>query len=300
MRPPPPEGRHVPRVLIAGCGYVGTVTADLFQKAGWTVEGWTRSGGVATEITVNCLQRAVDLSDREQVRAAPGAFDLVIHSASTRGGNAEAYRGVYLEGARHLLERFAGAAFVFVSSTSVYAQQGGEWVTEESAAQPEHETGRILRATEDFVLERGGTVVRFAGIYGPGRSALLRKLLRGDAQVNRGCDRFVNQVHRDDAASALFWVGTKEAGERIYNVVDDLSLPVSECYRWLAERLRGTVPSSSFPPALRKRGNSNKRVSNARLRSTGWIPRFPSFIEGMEKSVLAGLNEQSFTADDGF
>jgi nucleoside-diphosphate-sugar epimerase len=284
----------VPRVLIAGCGYVGAVTANLFQEAGWAAEGWTRSGPAAGEGREACPLRRIDLSNEEEVRAAPGTFDLVIHSASTRGGNAEAYRRLYLDGARHLLERFAGAEFLFVGSTSVYGQKAGEWVTEESAAQPEHESGRILRATEDLVLDRGGTVVRLGGIYGPGRSALLRKLLRGEAQIDPGNDRFVNQVHRDDAALALFRLGIQAAGEKIYNVVDDLPLPVSECYRWLAERLRGRAPASIPAPASRKRGNSNKRVSNARLRGTGWVPRFPSFMEGMEKNVLASLDEHSF------
>jgi nucleoside-diphosphate-sugar epimerase len=285
----------MPRVLIVGCGYVGEVTADLFQNAGWAVEGWTvtdRSGdGTRRGYSLRC----VDLSDEKQVRAATGVFDLVIQSASTRGGDAEAYRRVYFEGARHLLERFAGAAFLFVSSTSVYGQRTGEWVTEESAAEPEHETGRILRATEDLMLERGGAVVRFAGLYGPGRSALLRKLLRGEAQVEPESDRFVNQVHRDDAASALFRLGshaTVRAG--IYNAVDDLPLPLSECYRWLAERLQRATASSRAAPGSRKRGNSNKRVSNARLRGTGWVPSFPSFMEGMEKSVLPGWDAQTF------
>ena len=282
------------RVLIAGCGYVGAAAAELFQEAGWEVEGWTRTGPGALEAPPGCDLRAIDVSDERQVRAAPGMFDLVIHAASTRGGDAAAYRHVYREGARHLLERFAGAAFLFVSSTSVYGQRMGEWVTEASGAEPEQETGRILRATESFVLERRGTVARFAGIYGPGRSALLQRVLRGEAVVDPNDDRFVNQVHRDDAASALYRLGSDAAAIGIYNVADDLPLPLSECYRWLAERLQRAIPSSGLAAASRKRGKSNKRVSNARLRGTGWAPRFPSFMEGMEKSVLPGMDEHSF------
>lgn len=282
------------RVLMAGCGYVGAAAAELFQEAGWEVEGWTRTGPGALEAPPGYDLRAIDLSDERQVRAAPGTFDLVIQAASTRGGGAAAYRHLYLEGARHLLERFTGAAFLFVSSTSVYGQRTGEWVTEASRAEPEHETGHILRATEDLVLERGGTVARFAGIYGPGRSALLRRVLRSEAVVNPGDDRFVNQVHRADAASALYRLGGDAAMVGIYNVVDDLPLPLSECYRWLAERLQRTIPSSGLAPAAHKRGNTNKRVSNARIRGAGWAPRFPSFMEGMEKSVLPGMDERCF------
>ena len=283
------------RVLIAGCGYVGAAAAELFHKAGWAVEGWTRSEPATGEMRPGYELRAIDLADERQVQSAPGRFDVVIHSASTRGGDADAYRRVYFEGTRHLLDRFAGAAFLFVSSTSVYGQRAGEWVTEESAAEPEHETGRILRGTEDLVLGREGSVARFAGIYGPGRSALLRKFLRGQAVMDTAHDRFVNQVHRDDAAAALYLLGSGPAvaAPRIYNVADDLPLPQRECYRWLAERLERSLPASGQAPAPRKRGESNKRVSNARLRTAGWFPRFPTFMEGMEKSVLPGLDQDS-------
>ena len=283
------------RVLIAGCGYVGTVAAKLFQAAGWTVEGWTRSGKAELEPGSGCLVRAVDLEDANQVRAAAGTFDLVIHSASTRGGDAAAYGRIYLEGARHLCERFADAAMVFVSSTSVYGQRSGEWVTEESAAEPEPATGRILREAEDLVRQRGGTIVRFAGLYGPGRSALLQRVLRGEAMLDPRDDRFVNSLHRDDAASALLFLGSMQppAGGQIYNVADNLPLALSECYRWLAGKLHRPLTAVGAAPRPGRRGESNKRVSNAKLRQAGWLPAFPSFIAGMEKSVLPALEKIS-------
>ncbi|HEY2124182.1 MAG TPA: NAD-dependent epimerase/dehydratase family protein, partial [Chthoniobacterales bacterium] len=256
------------RVLIAGCGYVGAAAAKLFQGAGWSVEGWTRGGQAELEPGPRCLMRAINLEDANQVRTADGTFDLVIHSASTRGGDATAYRRIYLEGARHLCERFAEAAMIFVSSTSVYAQRSGEWVTEESAAQPESETGRILREAEDHVLQRGGTVARFAGLYGPGRSALLQRVLRGEAVIDPHEDRFVNQLHRDDAAAALFFLGIKRSapGGQIYNVADNTPLLLSECYRWLAGKLDRPLTAVGAAPRAGKRGESNKRVNNAKLR----------------------------------
>ncbi len=277
------------RVLIAGCGYVGAATARLFQGAGWSVEGWTRSGQAELEPGDTGRIRAVDLGDRNQVRAAPGTFDVVIHSASSGGGGADSYRDVYLKGARHLCERFAEALIIFVSSTSVYAQRAGEWVTEESPAQPEHETGRILREAENVTLEHGGAVARLAGLYGPGRSALVQRTMRREAVIDPRQDRFVNQLHRDDAAAALFFLGHKPDAVRgqIYNVADDQPFRLSECYRWLAEKLdRPSPPLAEVSSSSRKRGDSNKRVRNTKLREAGWAPAYPSFIEGMEKSVL--------------
>jgi nucleoside-diphosphate-sugar epimerase len=175
----------------------------------------------------------------------------------------------------------------------VYAQETGDWVTEESLAQPKHETGKILREAETLVLDRSGTVARLAGLYGPGRSALLQRMLRGEAVVDPGHDRFVNQLHRDDAASALFLLGGKgkETGGQIYNVTDDLPMRLSECYQWLAEKLQRPLAAAGTVPVARKRGNSNKRVSNAKLREAGWDPVFSSFMAGMEKSVLPEMKQ---------
>ena len=273
----------MPRILIAGCGYVGQATADLFHAAGWDVEGWTASEKSAAALSAKPYPICqVDISNRDQVAERPGTFDAVVHCASSRGGGVEAYRQIYLNGARNLLDRFE--KMLFTSSTSVYAQRDGSWVTEESETKPVSETGRVLLETEKVVLSRGGTVVRLAGIYGPGRSALLSKFLAGTATIDPEKDRFVNQVHRDDIASAIFLLLTQ--GTQIYNVVDDQPMLQTDCYRWLAQRLNRPLPPIGKSTEQRKRGDSNKRVSNAKLRHLGWVPRYPTFAEGMEKSVF--------------
>ena len=291
------------RLLVAGCGYLGQAVADLFHNAGWEVEGWTRSIESARQVSTKPYPiEAVELSNQEHVSSRAGNFDVVIHCASTRG-KVDLYRSVYLIGARNLLNRFSESTILFTSSTSVYAQQGGEWVTEESVAEPNHVTGKILCEAERLVLDHAGIVARLAGIYGPGRAALLKKFLSGEANVDLESDRFVNQIHRDDAAAALlFLLNHHLTGRQIYNVVDDQPVLQSECYRWLAEKLNRPLPPTGRstrlrePPipsgptaqqaSKRKRGQSNKRVSNAKLRGLGWAPRFPSFAQAMEKSVL--------------
>lgn len=284
------------RILIAGCGYVGEATAGLFHDAGWKVEGWTGSAESAKKLSGKAYPvAAVDLAKRDEVSARAKDFDAVIHCASTRGGAVDLYRRVYLQGARNLLEAFTRSTIVFASSTSVYAQKNGEWVTEESAAEPQHETGKVLRETEDIVLSHGGIVMRLAGIYGPGRSALLQRFVKNEAVIDPKNDRFVNQVHRDDIAAAFFLLLDRHVGSgQIYNVVDDEPILQSECYRWLSEKLKRPMPALATPTAVAsrgstsepKRGRSNKRVSNAKLRRLGWAPRYPAFAEAMEKSVL--------------
>jgi nucleoside-diphosphate-sugar epimerase len=281
------------RILIAGCGYVGQAAADLFHAAGWSVEGWTRCETSAAGLATKPYPvRGVDLSQCAQVARQAAAFDAVIHCASSRGGDAESYRRIYLEGALNLLESLPGSKLLFTSSTSVYAQRDGSWVTEESETNPIRETSHILLEAEKLVLDRSGIVARLAGIYGPGRSALLSKFLEGAAIMDSENDRFVNQVHRDDIASALLWLlSRKTQAAQIYNVVDDQPILQSECYRWLAQRLNRPLPPIGKSTLARKRGESNKRVSNAKLRRLGWAPRYPTFADAMQKNILPSFAE---------
>jgi len=283
----------MPRILIAGCGYVGRATADLFHAASWDAEGWTASKKSAAALSTRPYPvYQVDISNRDQVAEHPGTFDAVIHCASSRGGGVESYRQIYLNGVRNLLDRFARTKMLFTSSTSVYAQRDGSWVTEESETKPARETGGVLLETEKLVLDRRGTVARLSGIYGPGRSALLSKFLAGTAIIDPEKDRYVNQVHRDDIASALFVLVSGEWQQRqIYNVVDNQPMLQSDCYRWLAERLNRPLPPIRALTEQPKRGGTNKRVSNAKLRSLRWTLQYPTLADGMEKSILPGLSE---------
>src|SRR5438876_10469093 len=282
----------MPRILIAGCGYVGEAAADLFHAAGWAVEAWTRSTESAASLAAKPYPvRGVDISKCAEVAQsalAAAEVDAVIHCASSRGGDAGIYRQLYLNGARNLLDIFPKSKILFTSSTSVYAQRDGSWVTEESETKPLRDTSRILLEVENLVLEKGGIVARLAGIYGPRRSALLSKFLSGTATIDPNSDRFVNQAHRDDIASALFLLVNREAQEsaQIYNVVDDEPILQSECYGWLAQRLNRSLPPIRKSEQPRKRGDTNKRVSNAKLHQLGWTPDYPTFRDAMEKSIL--------------
>jgi len=262
---------------------VGLATARLFAQREWEVVGCTHSEESAAKLAGESFPVvACDIGDRASVeaRASLGPFDAVVHCASSGRGGAEEYRRVYLEGSRNLSEVFASAPLLFTSSTSVYAQTDGEWVTEESPAEPQRETGRLLRETEDLVLAQNGIVARLAGIYGPGRSVLLRKFFDGTAVIEGDGSKWINQVHRDDIAVAL----TRLAHFRIsgvFNVVDNNPLSQHELYSWLARRFDRPLPPSGPVDTNRKRGWTNKRVSNVRLRRLGWSPRFPSFFEAV-------------------
>jgi len=274
----------MPRVFIAGCGFAGLAAARLLHGRGWEVVGGTHSEESAAALAGEPFPVvACDIADREAVLALPElrGCEAVVHCASSGRGGAEAYERVYLNGARNLSDAVPMGRLLFTSSTSVYAQVDGSWVDEESPAEPDRDTGRLLRETESLVVARGGAVVRLAGIYGPGRSVLLRKFFSGAAVLEGGGERWINQVHREDIASGLACI--LEGGERgVFNLSDDRPVTQRELYAWLSERFGMPLPPAGPVDLNRKRGWTHKRVSNAKLRALGWAPRFRSFFEAVE------------------
>jgi len=273
------------KVVIAGCGFAGLATGRAFLGAGWEVVGLTHSEESAAALRgerfpiLGCdITNRERLSELREVKEA----EVVIHLASSGRGGAEQYRAVYLGGAKALAEVIQPRALVFTSSTSVYAQTDGSWVSEESEANPDRETGQILRETEEFVMGCGGIVARLAGIYGPGRSVLLRKFLAREAVIEGDGLKWLNQIHREDIASGLLHLVTLRAGG-IFNLSDDQPLRQREVYEFLAERFKRELPPSGAIDLNRKRGWTNKRVSNAKLRLSGWVARYSSFFEAVER-----------------
>lgn len=282
----------MPRILIAGCGFVGLATARLLHSSDWQVTGMTHSAESAAALTGEPFAVVQgDLSQPSTLATLPIEMpEVIIHCASSGRGGAEQYRAVYLQGCQHLSEVFPAAHLIFTSSTSVYGQNDGTLVTEDDPAEPGRETGQILRQTEELVLGRGGCVARLAGIYGPGRSVLLRKFFSGEAVIEGENGRFVNQVHRDDVAAGLGRLATLRAAG-IFNLCDDTSLTHREIYTWLAEHFDRPVPPVGPVDENRKRGVTNKRVSNAKLKDLGWQPAYPSFRDAVanDPALVAAL-----------
>lgn len=260
------------KLLLIGHGYLGQAITRTFSTNGWEVVATSLSG---TEGTIAC-----DVGNQEDVAKLPAA-DLMIHCAASGRGGAEAYQRVYVEGCQNLIGRFPGVPLLYTSSTSVYAQIDGSVVTEESPTIPDRETGSLLLAAEQLVLESGGTVARLSGIYGPGRSVILRKFLQGEAVIEEDGRRFLNQIHRDDAATAIFHLTTSRLGG-VFNVSDSTPMSQLACYQQLSEIFKQALPVSGPRDLDRKRGWTHKRVSNEKLRATGWQPTFPSFVDAVE------------------
>jgi shikimate kinase/nucleoside-diphosphate-sugar epimerase len=271
-------------VLIAGCGFVGARLADLLHAAGHRVLGLTHSPDSAAVLAAEkpWPVQACDISSAEALAALDFQADVVVHCASSNRGGADMYRLVYQQGMSGLMARFPSARFVFTSSTSVYPQVDGSIVTEDSDAQPDRETGRILRDVENAVIASGGIVARLAGIYGPGRSFVLKNLLDRSAFIegNEGQGRALNQIHRDDAASALaHLIASNQRGT--FNVVDDSPQTQRDAFITLGPLFNVPLPPAVPPATDRKRGWTHKFVSNAKLRATGWKPQYPTYRDAL-------------------
>ena len=258
------------RLLLVGNGYLGQAIGRFFRDADWEVAAVSLSGG---DDSLAC-----DVADPAAVKSLPRA-DFIVHCAASGRGGAEAYQRVYVDGCRNLVETFPGVPLLFTSSTSVYGQTDGSVVTEESAAEPDRETGRLLLEAEQITMAAGGVVARLAGIYGPGRSVILKKFLSGEAVIEEDGRRFLNQIHRDDAARAVLHLAASGVRGEILNVSDSTPLSQRACYEALSSLFSHPLPPTGPRDVNRKRGWTHKRVSNAKLRATGWQLAFPSFLD---------------------
>ncbi|MDB6120666.1 MAG: Shikimate kinase, partial [Verrucomicrobiaceae bacterium] len=114
--------------------------------------------------------------------------------------------------------------------------------------------------------------------YGPGRSFVLKNLLEGNATIegNNGDGRSINQIHREDAASAIaHLIEHKLTG--VFNVCDNLPTTQHACFLWLCPMFNLPLPPVTPPNKDRKRGWTHKKVSNAKLRASGWAPKYPTY-----------------------
>jgi len=272
----------MPRLLIAGFGFLGKSLKFRFLDEGWDVDALSLHAGRGcngdgTEV-ISC-----DLSSAASVNALSGDYDLIIHCAATRGGGVEAYRAVYLDGVRHLRARFPDTPIIFTSSTSVYGQTDHLPVTEESLAEAMQETAVVLREAEQCVLASGGAVLRLSALCGPGRCHTIQSFLKGAARISRedGGRRILNFVHRDDVADACFLLTENWGAARgqIFNV-SAIALSQHACFSVLADhfdRLMPPVAEFSIKPS--KRGRTSKVVVSDRIKELGWNPRFADLIQ---------------------
>ncbi|MBC8188481.1 MAG: SDR family oxidoreductase [Proteobacteria bacterium] len=273
------------QAVIAGCGYVGSELARLLCEEGHEVFGVRRDvSRLASEI------RGIegDLAEPESLGPAPKRVEYAVFAVSADEGSEFAYRRAYLDGLAGFLEWLADEGqrprrLVMVSSTSVYGQRRGEPIDEDSPTHPTQFRGETLLASERLAAASGipTVVVRFGGIYGPGRDGLLDRARDGKLEL-RAPEHFTNRIHRDDAAGILRHLLFHASPESLYLGVDDESVEEATLFAWLAKELAVKEPGL---PDEEERSNprggvGSKRCSNRRLRESGYVFRYPTYREG--------------------
>ena len=194
------------RVLIAGCGDVGLRAAQRLLARGDQVWALRRTATGADGNGIHWLQG--DLVQPDTLRGLPGAITQVVYLPTPDARDAAAYRAVFVDGLRHLLEALDGSALervLLVSSSAVYGEHAGAWVDEDTPPDPPGFNGAVLLDAEHWLAAQpvSSVVLRLAGLYGPGRLQLIERLRKGDARVPRGTPHWANRIHVDDAAAAI-------------------------------------------------------------------------------------------------
>lgn len=287
------------RALIVGCGYVGFPLAVELVRQGHEVFGLRRSvssGHLLQAAGIKPLQ--ADLTQPGTLSRLPRDCDWVVNCVASGGGGVDEYRQLYLEGMRNLIAWLAPTdkmpRLVYTSSTGVYGQNDGSLVDETSPTEPATETARVLVETEKLLLAAGreqnfpAMILRAAGIYGPERGYLLKQFLRGEARLEGAGGRMLNMIHRDDLIRAIITALERGRADAIYNAVDNEPVSQREFFEWLAAKLGRPLPPvvTEDGAAPRKRGLTNKRISNRKLRTElGFTFVHPDFRSGYSAEI---------------
>lgn len=280
------------RLVIFGCGYVGTAVAERALVAGARVTALTRNAEKAAALRAAGIEVVVaDLAAENWHAQIAGDADFVLNCVSSGGGGADAYQRSYVDGLLSILTwartRGPVGTLVYTSSTSVYAQGDGVTVDESMSTEPSSDRAAVLVEAERLVRESGAAarrwwILRLAGIYGPGRFHLVEQVRAGEV-AGLGTHH-LNLVHRDDIVAAALAAFTAPAGQgnEALNLADDGAARKSEIVAWLAARMGVPPPRFTGAPAGGRRAVTPDRViANARAKAVlGWRPSWPTFREG--------------------
>jgi len=240
----------IPALTVIGAGFLGRAVAEEAQRGGWRVHPVVRSEASAKQLQPKFPDVRADdaIAVEFWEKGVPACDAMVWAMAPSRVRPEDDFLVMHRQGAVRAAgwARRNGVRFVYISSTSVYAEDGGEWVNEDAPLAKDDPRAMAMAEAEMACLRAGGTVLRCAGLYGRER------ILRSDPE---GPERWLNIIHVEDAARAVGW-GLRQRSQ-VYNVCEN------------EPRARGRL-GGTWPEKMR-RARRNKKVSNARLRGLGWV-----------------------------
>lgn len=271
------------RIAVLGAGYVGSAVVRQLGARGDTA--WAvRRREQPPEPGVVWLRGDVTSGT---VAGLPASLDAVVLAVAPSGPH-DAYERTYPPAAKAAvaLARASGArALVYTSSTGVYGERHGGWVDERTELRGEGPGNRALIEAEQLLLTSGlpgVSVLRVAGIYGPGRDP--RPRFESTGQLAMRGEYWVNFAHRTDIVTAVLGAVDHHGVPRVLNVADGAPTQAAEIARWLATQA-GRDPEALMFDGEGVPVRSNQRISTAALLSTGWRAEYPSFREGFQRGL---------------
>lgn len=271
------------KILIVGCGSIGTELGNLLSDKGHQVIGLKRNPPPSGSNRFNFF--AADIISAKDFEKLDTDFEFLFFIVSPGGRHEQNYQALYETGLNNLLAKFTSAAkpkWFFVSSTSVYGQSQGEWIDENSLAQPDNACSRFIRQAELRLLNSSpeSTIVRFSGIYGPGRNHLLKKA-RQTPVIQQRPPYYTNRIHQKDCVGILaFLLEQSLAGVPLapcYLASDDHPAPMWEVMSWLTQQMGCQAPVAK---TVAGENPMNKRCDNSRLKKLGYRFQYPSYQKG--------------------
>lgn len=281
--------------LIIGCGYLGRRVGRLLRERGERVFGMVRSAEHAETLATRWEIEPIvaDVLVPSSLDVLPAA-DHVLYCIGFDRASGASRRAVIIEGLRRVLDRLVGRVdrFVFASTTGVYAQDDGGWVDEDATTEPRHESAQVALEAEELARSfatRSGSplLLRFAGLYGPGRIIQREPLLRGEP-IAGDPDRYLNLVHIDDAARAAESALMAEDIAGILNVADDDPGPRLRYYQIAASLIGAPPPRFRSPEPGSARGEAHRRIANRRLKDRlNFRLAYPTIEVGLPAALAA-------------
>jgi|SaaInlV_100m_DNA_5_1039725.scaffolds.fasta_scaffold01602_3 nucleoside-diphosphate-sugar epimerase len=270
------------KLLLVGCGDLPTRLLKNLDSHGWEISGLRRSKIELNGVSMTYGDAAQSEVIEPLVQEQP---DQILITLAPSNRAVDSYQSTYLQPAQAVAKAAAKLApdshLVFVSSTSVYAQNGGERVDEDSAAAPVRETAQILLQAEQEIAQSGNpwSVVRFSGIYGPGRERLLQKVRSQNFTPVEYCS-WTNRIHSEDCTGILAHLlqnpRWQKSGVGVVIGTDNQPAPNTEVERWLTEAMGMEYPDV----VMRETTPNGKRCENGKLTDSGYSLKYPNYRSG--------------------
>lgn len=280
--------------LIFGCGYLGLRVAHRWAAAGDRVFAATRSESNGKRFAELGLQPLITDVTRPESLADLPAADTLLYAVGYDRTVEPSIHEVYATGLQNVLAALPESVdrAIYISTTGVYGDAGGDWIDESIPPAPVRDGGRASLAAERVLAASPwgdrSAALRMAGLYGPDRIPYLKQLRAGEpiAAPSAG---WLNLIHIDDAATAV--LAAAQAGEPppLVNVSDGAPPQRGDYYAEVA-RQNGAPPPSFVEPAADSpraaRAAANKRVGNRLLiERLGVSLAYPTYREGVAAAL---------------